>query len=502
MQGGLSLHVNQAEPAWRYAVETDFVDLSPDHRPIDTTTLIYDSNARRLPFERSPTQSSIHHAFSEDERWFALAVGEDIDLYDLINNERTVLRGHTLEIECVAFVPGRSDTLVSSAARSLQDPLGKKKPEIFIWDLKEVVTRNGTEVESILAQDDADDLVRRVRTEFSAADPPTVLGRMEQDEVAKALETFFSRAANRSSARKLKGQLCSSFQSSLFNHAGTVLVVLRGKPRPGFGGGRCDVALHNLETDRVVTLTGHRDSIMWVSFTPDDRLVISASFDRTFKAWESGTGECVWTWRTDSQNCTGVVSPDSQRFLGTDGRGIIRVWHLATGELLWSYADQGDRWVRRRLVDWSADGRYVIAGSASFGRILVFNTHNAVIDGTLHPIQSRDLSTERAVLPPHLKPLIGDFLGIYSLRFIPTTDGDVMFGSTISLDMGVEIVSLTRGKRWRIIPYPEPNENETRAQMPRSRHNGPPMHPAWTMLGKMGMLAVVSRSGVGFWKLV
>ena len=496
-----SLHVDEAEPAWRYAVETDLVRLSPDQRPIETTTLLYDSNNRRLPFERSPTQSSIHHAFSQDERWFALAVGEDIDLYDLTNSERTILRGHTLEINCVAFVPGKSDTLVSSASLSWQDPRGKKNPEIFIWDLKETTARVGTEADSIQARDQADDLVRRVRTDFSADDPPTRLGRMEQDDVAKALEAFFSRVSNRSSARQIKGRLCSSFQSSLFNHAGTVLIILPGKDPRGFGRGRWDIALHNLGTNQVVTLKGHRESITWMSFTPDDRLIISASCDRTFKVWEPSSGECIWTWHTDLQNWTGAVSPDSQRFLGTDGAGIIRVWHLATGVLLWSYADHEEFGGRRRIVDWSADGRYVIAGGASFGRILVFDTLGAVIDGILQPIQSRVLSSERTILPPQQRLMVGQFLGLYSLRFIPTTDGEIVFGSATSLDMGVEIVSLTRGKRWRIIPFAEPQEGEARAEIPRSRHRGPAMHPAWTMLGKMGMLAVVSRSGVGFWKL-
>jgi WD40 repeat protein len=301
MQGGLSLHVEQAEPAWRYAVETEFADLSPDPKPIETTTLIYDSNNRQLPFERSPTQSSIHRAFSEDERWFALAVGEDIDLY-----------GHTVEINYVAFAPGRSDTLISSArcweqVRSWRETRKLERPEIFVWDIKGIMTRNTTQSGTNVAPESMDDLIGRVRTVQPKEDPPTASELSEQDRLAQTLDTLFSRLANRYSARQIRGRLCSSLQSSLFNHAGTILVFLPGTSPLSNGDHRWDFALHNLETLQVVTLTGHRDWIGWTCFTPDDKLVISASSDRTFRVWDPETGECVRTWNVDSGACSGLV---------------------------------------------------------------------------------------------------------------------------------------------------------------------------------------------------
>ena len=105
---------SEPKVAWRYAVELDFHALSDDKHPIETTTLTYDTYKQFVPF-REPLLKCFHHTVSSNERWLALAVGKQIDLYDLLTGEKTTLVGHTENIIMVQFARGKAETLVSSA---------------------------------------------------------------------------------------------------------------------------------------------------------------------------------------------------------------------------------------------------------------------------------------------------------------------------------------------------------------------------------------------------
>lgn len=48
-----------------------------------------------------------------------------------------------------------------------------------------------------------------------------------------------------------------------------------------------------LDTHETVTLTGHRDVVTWIGFSPNDKLVVSASFDETYRAWDAESGTCL-----------------------------------------------------------------------------------------------------------------------------------------------------------------------------------------------------------------
>jgi WD40 repeat protein len=45
----------------------------------------------------------------------------------------------------------------------------------------------------------------------------------------------------------------------------------------------------------VKTLSGHSESVLSVSFSPDGSLLASGSSDETVKVWNVGSGECVKT---------------------------------------------------------------------------------------------------------------------------------------------------------------------------------------------------------------
>jgi eukaryotic-like serine/threonine-protein kinase len=80
----------------------------------------------------------------------------------------------------------------------------------------------------------------------------------------------------------------------------------------------------------LVTLRGHEGAIRNVSFSPDGRLVLTTSLDRTARAWNAETGGQVALWRGHaSQVNTATLSPDGRRVITAGDDGTVRLWWLA-----------------------------------------------------------------------------------------------------------------------------------------------------------------------------
>jgi WD40 repeat protein len=494
VQASPCLSSSDLAKAWRWDTASDFHALSDDERPIETSILHWSSYNRFLPFphDRQPLQDQLHHAFSSDVTKLAVAVGSEVDVYDLETKKRTTLCGHTVQIECLAFRPGRSDTLVSSAI-AWMDETNTERAEVFIWDLTEAFHGETSQTGQTRAEGLTRDLVERIRTGLSEGEPPISLPMEDQEDLTTTLNRLLGRILVSSAAQRIHGRLCSSNQSSMFNHAGNVLVIQPGNTPQANGDDQWDIDLYNLDTHKTVTLEGHRDVVTWIGFSANDKLAVSASFDGTYRAWETGSGTCLHVWTTECQNVTGVISPDNEQFSGIDGDSVVSAWSLKTGHLIWSYkADHSPACT----LDWSGDGRYVLAGCLSLGRILLFDTNLPIVDTVLEPVQKRVLSLEKTDLDPQVKGLAAGFLEVRSLRFIPQSDDEIMFGSATDLDGAVEIVSLNRGKRWRILPISIGPSTDAPHSNERSVDT-----PVWSVLPRSAQIAVVGYGGAWFWNL-
>ncbi|MGK7924993.1 MAG: WD40 repeat domain-containing protein, partial [Spirulina sp.] len=105
------------------------------------------------------------------------------------------------------------------------------------------------------------------------------------------------------------------------------------------------------EGDLLQTLTGHRDAINSIAWSPDGRTLVSAS--RTLKIW-SRDGKLLETWTGHEEAIASVAwSPDGEMLASGDGEGILKVWSRS-GKQLHSFRAHGEA---GSSAEWGPDGQ-------------------------------------------------------------------------------------------------------------------------------------------------
>ncbi|XP_048508800.1 notchless protein homolog 1 [Athalia rosae] len=110
----------------------------------------------------------------------------------------------------------------------------------------------------------------------------------------------------------------------------------------------------------IARMTGHQQLINDVKFSPDGRLLASASFDKSIKLWDGKTGKYITSLRGHVQAVYSVSwSADSRLLVSGSADSTLKVWSMKTKKLAQDLPGHADEVY---AVDWSPDGLRVASG--------------------------------------------------------------------------------------------------------------------------------------------
>jgi len=98
-----------------------------------------------------------------------------------------------------------------------------------------------------------------------------------------------------------------------------------------------------------------------VTFSPDGRIIASASFDKSVRLWDGSTGKFIAALRAHVGAVYQVCwSSDSRLLVSGSKDSTLKVWDVKTRKLVFDLPGHADEVFS---VDWSPDGQRVASGS-------------------------------------------------------------------------------------------------------------------------------------------
>ncbi len=94
------------------------------------------------------------------------------------------------------------------------------------------------------------------------------------------------------------------------------------------------VKLWDTSTDKQIkTLKGHTNSVNGVSFSPNGKMLATASGDNTVKLWDTSTGKQIKTLKGHTNSVNGVsFSPNGKMLATASGDNTVKLWDTSTGK--------------------------------------------------------------------------------------------------------------------------------------------------------------------------
>jgi serine/threonine protein kinase/WD40 repeat protein len=188
-------------------------------------------------------------------------------------------------------------------------------------------------------------------------------------------------------------------------------------------GGEARVGWPILSTPEKRVLAGHQRGVPAVSFSPDGRLLASASKDQFLCLWDAATGQLL-------HRCTGhtapieavAFSPDSRLVATGDIAGVVRLWDATTGRECDHTPSQAAAPGQVWRLQFDRTGEHLVAGG---GRGLV--------------AWSVERDRQGVILHPFLETAPRGNPQVYDIALHP--DGDIVF---LDADGNLQVCTLAK----------------------------------------------------------
>jgi WD40 repeat protein len=125
------------------------------------------------------------------------------------------------------------------------------------------------------------------------------------------------------------------------------------------------VRIWDMKTGQAVrVLNGHKDEIWGVAWSPDDKMVASASSDKTMRTWDAKTGDPIRTFSGHDDWVRGVYFfPDKKRILTASDDFSLRIWDLNNANVIKRVPAMGGHTQFINSLSVSRDGKRALTGS-------------------------------------------------------------------------------------------------------------------------------------------
>ncbi|MHC5746560.1 MAG: nSTAND1 domain-containing NTPase [Nostoc sp.] len=141
------------------------------------------------------------------------------------------------------------------------------------------------------------------------------------------------------------------------------------------------IKLWNTTDDSLITIRNSHDySVHALAYSPDGRILASASFDKTIKFWNTTDGSLVLILKGHGDQVFAITySPDGKTLASGSKDRTIKLWNTADGSLVNSLNSHDDT---VRAVTYSPDGQMLASGSSD-GTVKLWNMTDGSLIATL-----------------------------------------------------------------------------------------------------------------------
>jgi WD40 repeat protein len=176
-----------------------------------------------------------------------------------------------------------------------------------------------------------------------------------------------------------------------FSPDGEILASAAGNDQRGY-----TVTLWNVATGQPLhTLSGHRDRIECLDFSPDSTILASGGWDETVRLWDVMTGQEIFTWRGHGNDVESLdFSPDGKTLAAGAYNRSVKLWDVDAGQETLSLGES----LRLDAVAFLPDGETVISVDGNVLRLWDAETGQEIRTLNVPDGRAYAFTTDRSML--------------------------------------------------------------------------------------------------------